>query len=276
MIVRSGKTEQNLELFRENFKANLGTPSLYVGTFMLMILVSYSGSFHTDKMGPFPVRLQFFFALAVILFTSFHVWSAIIAVLVKKVVLGNIALELLASVPVAITGIFITPPLVLNFSLSGRVYSSASEIIANYFIFVPMFIVGFSYHMRKSSFRFMKRELEPEVSSDKVNVKNPPDDSNLAASAPKPAANTPVYLEADDHTLKLVFENRVVLKRTKLSNEMLKWSSEGLQVHKSFWVNISHIAGRERLGRQMILILKTGERIPVGRSFEKVVAALDI
>ena len=83
------------------------------------------------------------------------------------------------------------------------------------------------------------------------------------------------YVEAEDHYVKLVFSDRVEHKRARFSDVIDSLGDVGLRVHKSFWVNRRFVTGTRRSGRRLVLVLKDGVEIPVGRSNErKVVDAL--
>jgi DNA-binding LytR/AlgR family response regulator len=45
--------------------------------------------------------------------------------------------------------------------------------------------------------------------------------------------------------------------------------TDGLQVHKSWWVSAAAVAGIRQENRKRIIQMRDGTEIPVGRSFEK-------
>lgn len=104
------------------------------------------------------------------------------------------------------------------------------------------------------------------------------------AAEPVPAAAVAVtslssselhYVEAEDHYVKLVFSDRVEHKRARFSDVIEDLGETGMRVHKSFWVNRAQVTGTRRAGRRLVLVLRDGVEIPVGRSIErKVVDAL--
>ncbi len=106
------------------------------------------------------------------------------------------------------------------------------------------------------------------------------------ALAAEPVTTTPVavtalpsselhYVEAEDHYVKLVFSDRVEHKRARFSDVIEDLGETGMRVHKSFWVNRAQVTGTRRAGRRLVLVLRDGVEIPVGRSIErKVVDAL--
>jgi DNA-binding LytR/AlgR family response regulator len=80
------------------------------------------------------------------------------------------------------------------------------------------------------------------------------------------------YVEAEDHYVKFVLRDRVEHRRARFSDVIGRLGDTGLQVHKSFWVNKSAVAGTRRTGRRMVLVLQDGTQIPVGRANERMVA----
>jgi hypothetical protein len=80
------------------------------------------------------------------------------------------------------------------------------------------------------------------------------------------------YVEAEDHYVKFVLRDRVEHRRARFADVIGRLGDTGLQVHKSFWVNKSAVAGTRRTGRRMVLVLHDGTQIPVGRANERMVA----
>ncbi|MCB1381481.1 MAG: LytTR family transcriptional regulator [Notoacmeibacter sp.] len=97
----------------------------------------------------------------------------------------------------------------------------------------------------------------------------PADVDGTPSGEPGPSPHAPFYIEAEDHYVKLVFADIVDIKRNSLRKEARQWQGLGLQVHRSYWVRRDQIADHERNGRQLLIRLKSGTRIPVGRSYEK-------
>ena len=83
----------------------------------------------------------------------------------------------------------------------------------------------------------------------------------------------PYYIESEDHYLKMVYLGKVEFIRANLSEVAAGFATRGMRCHKSYWVSRSAIEKRRRHGRQLLLVLKDGTEIPVGRSFEKRVRA---
>ena len=86
-----------------------------------------------------------------------------------------------------------------------------------------------------------------------------------------PDGAVPTYIESDDHYLKIVRDCGVEFVRANLGEVADSFGSFGMRCHISYWVSRSAIDRRRRQGRQMLLVLKDGTEIPVGRSYEKAV-----
>lgn len=95
-------------------------------------------------------------------------------------------------------------------------------------------------------------------------------EEQTAADTARPI-EIPNYMESEDHYLKIVCDNNVELVRANLGEMATKFRSGGFRCHKSYWVAHHAIVERKREGRQVLLVLKDGTEIPVGRSYEKLV-----
>lgn len=87
--------------------------------------------------------------------------------------------------------------------------------------------------------------------------------------APRRLIPSPFYIVSEDHYLKIVYLGREEFIRANLTEVASRLGQKGFRCHKSYWVSRSAIDKRRRQGRRLLLILKDGTEIPVGRSFEK-------
>ena len=90
-------------------------------------------------------------------------------------------------------------------------------------------------------------------------------------AAPRPPVSELIYVEAEDHYVKMVYSDRVEHKRARFSDVTAELGDTGMRVHKSFWVNRAFVTGTRRSGRRLVLVLRDGVDIPVGRSMERTV-----
>ena len=90
-------------------------------------------------------------------------------------------------------------------------------------------------------------------------------------AAPRPFISELIFVEAEDHYVKMVYSDRVEHKRARFSDVTAELGDTGMRVHKSFWVNRAFVTGTRRSGRRLVLVLRDGVDIPVGRSMERTV-----
>lgn len=95
-------------------------------------------------------------------------------------------------------------------------------------------------------------------------------------SAIEPPLNGEIlWVEAQEHYVRITteHENRMVLAR--FSDIVRELSPEvGLQVHRSHWVANSAIVSEQKNGQSLTLILRTGDTVPVSRSFKSNLVAI--
>ena len=76
------------------------------------------------------------------------------------------------------------------------------------------------------------------------------------------------WIEADDHYLKIHTTTDSLIKRTTLEKMANELSPQFIRVHRKYLVNKKEVAGKERRNRDEFIILKSGEKIKVGRSYQ--------
>lgn len=77
-----------------------------------------------------------------------------------------------------------------------------------------------------------------------------------------------ISVQAQDHYVEVTTPNGSALVLMRLSDVAQALAPlPGLQVHRSWWVSLDHIAKTERGANGPDLVLTTGQTIPVGRSF---------
>jgi hypothetical protein len=83
-----------------------------------------------------------------------------------------------------------------------------------------------------------------------------------------------VALEAHDHYVKVHSARGHALVRMRLRDAIDALGADGVQPHRSWWVAREAIAGVQRESGRPVLVLETGQRVPVSRSARAEVAAL--
>lgn len=85
-----------------------------------------------------------------------------------------------------------------------------------------------------------------------------------------PLLGSVLWVEAQEHYVRITTdqESRMVLARFSDIVRELE-SQEGMQVHRSHWVARDAIVKQEKVRQGITLFLKTGDTVPVSRSFKK-------
>ena len=248
-------------LLRQHFVDWRGDGLLAAFLLVLSILFTVSGAFVSAQIPVLWARLLYWWIILAQLYILYGLAGAAITLITGKRFHGDRTKELLASllVPFAMA---ILGRLTLVFfadvpiSLDGFVTS-----YVRYAVTMPVLVYS-------TSRLCAEREL---YKARRANVEKPPvaEFATAVAGNSGKAKVVPHYIEAENHTVKIVFPDRVVFRRVTLAQEVENWVGHGHQVHRSYWVSCANIAGRARVGRTLYIILKSGDRIPVGRKFER-------
>lgn len=83
-------------------------------------------------------------------------------------------------------------------------------------------------------------------------------------------ANLAKWIEADDHYLKIHFKEGTMITRATLEQMAKDLQPDFIRIHRKYLVNKSQVIGKEKEKREEYLILSTGERLKVGRSFSPI------
>ncbi len=76
------------------------------------------------------------------------------------------------------------------------------------------------------------------------------------------------WIEADDHYLKLYTDDSQLVKRSTLEKMADELEPDFIRIHRKYLVNRHHIIGKEREQRDEFLLMKGGQRLKVGRSYQ--------
>ena len=76
------------------------------------------------------------------------------------------------------------------------------------------------------------------------------------------------WIEADDHYLKIHLANQSLIKRTTLEKMAEELQPEFVRIHRKYLVNKNEIVGKEKAGRDEYVVMKTGAKVKVGRSYQ--------
>ena len=75
------------------------------------------------------------------------------------------------------------------------------------------------------------------------------------------------WIEAYDHYLKIHSEHGPLLKRTTLENMTKELRPDFIRIHRKYLVNKEQIVRKEKQSRDEFVILQSGDRLKVGRSY---------
>ncbi|AXI47655.1 hypothetical protein C1J03_17570 [Sulfitobacter sp. SK012] len=92
-----------------------------------------------------------------------------------------------------------------------------------------------------------------------------------------PLSGVILWVEAQEHYVRITTQHESRLVLARFSDIVRDLSTkDGLQVHRSHWVAKSAIVNEQKSGQNLILVLSTGDTVPVSRSFRrKLVAATE-
>ena len=76
------------------------------------------------------------------------------------------------------------------------------------------------------------------------------------------------WIEADDHYLKIHLADQSLIKRTTLEKMADELRPDFVRIHRKYLVNKQEIIGKEKSGRDEYVVMKTGAKVKVGRSYQ--------
>ncbi len=78
------------------------------------------------------------------------------------------------------------------------------------------------------------------------------------------------WIESDDHYLKIHTNESSLLKRSTLEQMAEELKPNFVRIHRKYLVNRDQIIGKEKQQRDEFVILRSGERLKVGRSYRPI------
>ena len=78
------------------------------------------------------------------------------------------------------------------------------------------------------------------------------------------------WIEADDHYLRIHMDEAPLLKRATLEYMTQELQPEFVRIHRKYLVNRGAIVGKEKQQKEEYVVLVSGERLKVGRSYRPV------
>ncbi len=84
---------------------------------------------------------------------------------------------------------------------------------------------------------------------------------------PEEIREVPIYIKSELHYLEVVTPSGKALVLYNLKDAIAELgNTTGIQTHRSYWVNKNYISNLEKQGRQGMLILSTGHKVPISRN----------
>ena len=78
------------------------------------------------------------------------------------------------------------------------------------------------------------------------------------------------WIESDDHYLKIYTKEYTLIKRATLENMAIDLQPEFIRIHRKFLVNKKAILSTERSQRDEFVVLNSGEKLKVGRTYNPI------
>ena len=258
-----------IELIKEGWDEFAGILKLKVywpSIVFIGLLISFTGSFDTDSIASLETRTVFVVSFLLgsgigcaLLAGIYRAFTGISSLRRFDIVVKiSVLWVLVATIPARIMISYLSnEPLTAMQFFRSAIHASSITFL----VIIIMYIFGQRRYVAK------RKQARAEAAAGRNEKQITPE--------PTPAfeGRLPYYIESEDHYLKMVYLGNVEFIRANLNEVAAGFSSRGMRCHKSYWVSLSAIEKRRRQGRQLLLVLKDGTEIPVGRSFEKKVRA---
>ncbi len=247
-------------------------PAYWFAFMLIGLLTALTGSFDTDQIAAMGARLVFVL--------TFMIWSAIGCAVISGVYRAVTGLSTLRRFDVVVkVGLLWVPiatvPARVGIACLSDGAMSLTLVLRSFVhgVAMALLVVVILY-----LFKFNRDLVKGKsVLGDVLAVA--PSSRQSATTGQMPvesvptylAESVPTYIESEDHYLKIVRDCGVEFVRANLGEVATALGTFGLRCHRSYWVSRAAIERRRRQGRQLLLVLKDGTEIPVGRSYEKAV-----
>jgi hypothetical protein len=227
-------------------------PALALAALLTFVFI-YSGAFDTDHLG-FGHRLA--------------LWSIVSALFVGQPLLfERLAARFLPArpyAPLAAAGvaILVCVPLTaveLHLMKFTPLLPKAPDPWAEFIPFVAPPVIAVSIAALAIRWTWERAHLSPREPAPESEAAPAPSGLHLDAST--------LFVRAQDHYLEIVTENGRRFVRGRLADiEAEAAALPGLRAHRSWWIADKAVAGAQRQGRDVKLVLSTGESAPLSRA----------
>lgn len=129
-----------------------------------------------------------------------------------------------------------------------------------------MLAVVVAYLFRQETRRKPALENDELESSSRIADPVPPKLSDMIKGVPEGLGEDLIRMAAQDHYVEIVTSQGRALITEKFSDCVEKIEHlNGMQCHRSHWINLSHVESVERSGSAYSCLMTNGDRIPVSR-----------
>ena len=260
------------ELLRRHGVDSVNDKLAFAILVVLAVIFTVAGAFESKLIENSGARLIFWIVLLTLTYGAYVSGVAFATIVFGRRVRDDTFLVALAAV-LGATAMGPIGAATLSVFTDAKPFTAASVMVALWHFLSTMPLVAILAHLSEKNLTLAKtgsklsESLQTSGSDDQTPV-------IPAATNGEGCRQSPIYMETDDHYVKLVFADHVGIKRSTLAKEIGPWENCGLRIHRSYWVSRDNVAGHARRGRQLRLRLNDGQILPVGRSYEKEVIAL--
>lgn len=250
----------------DEFAGILNLKTYWLSYVLIALLISFTGSYDTSYIESVSVRTTFTVSFLLVSGLGCAVLASIYRMITGRSSFKNFDIVVKCGILWVLIAAF---PARFMISYLGDVPLTAAQVmqtgVHGFSIALSVTVIMYIWARRKSAARQKLKETQAaEAKFESIQTSDP-----IQAFE----GQMPYYIESEDHYLKMVYLGNVEFIRANLCEVAAGFAARGMRCHKSYWVSRSAIERRRRQGRQLLLVLKDGTEIPVGRSFEKRVRA---
>ena len=250
-------------------RENVSSPFFWIVLGTVILLASMAGPYHTLERFSLPERVVYWgttLSLSTVLMTFLSVCAHGLAM--SRALHWSLVATLagIAGVLPVVATVYLAEGLVTGFAPGWLKTYSLATLISH----VALSVVAVTLIVN-ALIEFRDRGRTDAAPGPAVNEKIHVFSSTLLQSKlPHHLGHDIISVRAQDHYVKITTPkgSALVLMRLGDAIEELK-PLNGLQVHRSWWINLSHVVQTRRGASGPELILDSNQIVPVGRSFRK-------
>ena len=156
-------------------------------------------------------------------------------------------------------------PLTADYRDSFSLFEFFEETLIHWIVLLPLVVISMLTNPLYSSlhvlFNLSEYTSHTRVRSAPLAVEN-----NDRSTLP---TNEIVRIEASEHYVLVYFLDGKDMVKSSFSAYLRKINTaEGMQVHRSHWVNVNYVRGLEKSGRKLYIVMANNDKLPVSNSFK--------